>query len=121
MHEHSDDVTLTVARLAALYCSMAAIGYVVTRSEPQPIVAVFLTFTAVIAVVLWLENDARRTGVGAVQNWGSFLLLAWPAVIPWYAFKTRGPSGWRLLVGLGSLIAAPYISWTAAAYALWIF
>jgi hypothetical protein len=121
MDERSDDVTLMVAKLAALFCSVAAIVYAVAQIEPQPVAALFLSGAPVLAVILWLQKDAHRTGVGAVQDWGYFLFLAWPAVIPWYAFKTRGPSGWRLLVGLFSLIAAPHISWIAAAYALWIF
>jgi hypothetical protein len=33
-----------------------------------------------------------------------------PVLIPWYAFKTRGRSGWRLAAGLFGLIAAPYLT-----------
>jgi hypothetical protein len=39
-------------------------------------------------------------------------LLAWPAVIPWYALKTRGPGGWRLAVGLFALILSAYVAGT---------
>jgi hypothetical protein len=31
-------------------------------------------------------------------------------VIPWYAFKTHGRSGWRLATGLFGLIGAPSIT-----------
>jgi hypothetical protein len=100
----STDVTLNVAKLAALFSSLAAALYAATEAEPSPIVGVFLSAAPLFAVVLWLQKDAARTGVGAVQDWGYFLLLAWPVVIPWYAFRTRGRRGWRLLLGLFGLI-----------------
>ena len=89
--------------------------------KPSPVVALFLSFGPPIAVVLWLERDAQRTRVGAVQDLGFFLLMAWPAVIPWYAFKTRGRNGWRLTAGLFGLIMAPYISRILVVYVLWYF
>lgn len=60
-----------------------------------------------LAVILWLQKDATRTGVGAVHDWGYFLLLGWPIVIPWYAFKTRGRAGWALtLRQIGLILSA---------------
>ena len=63
-----------------------------------------------LAVILWLQKDGQRTGVGAVQDWGFFPWLAWPVLIPWYTFKSRGRTGWRLLLGLIALIISPYIT-----------
>jgi hypothetical protein len=119
MEKQSDDVTLRVARLAALFASLAAALYAAALAEPSPVVSLFLSFGPLLAVVLWLQKDAQRTGVGAVQDWGYFLLLAWPVVIPWYAFRTRGWSGWRLMAGLFGLIGASYITWIVVTYALW--
>jgi hypothetical protein len=116
LEEQSKDVTLTVAKLAAVFCSLAAAVYAATQTEPSPAVALFLSGGPLLAVILWLQKDARRTGVGAVQDWGYFLLLAWPVVIPWYAFKTRGRSGWRLTAGLLGLVVAAYVSWLVVAY-----
>src|SRR5262245_37803521 len=121
MEERSTDITLKVAKLAALFSSIGAALYAATQMEPSPAVALFLTSGPLLAVVLWLQKDARRTGVGAVQDWGYFLLLAWPVVIPWYAFRTRGPSGWRLTAGLLGLIGAAYISWFVVSYIVWYF
>ena len=56
-----------------------------------------------------------------MQDWGLFLLLAWPVVIPWYAFKTRGRRGWRLTAGLFGLIGATDIAGMLTAYAVWYF
>jgi len=121
MHARSDDITLRVAKLAALFASLAAAAYASTQSQPSPIVALFLSSGPLLAVILWLQKDSRRTGVGAVLDWGYFLFLAWPIVIPWYAFKTRGRSGWRLVAGLFGLVSASYITWAVVAYAMWYF
>ena len=121
MEERSNDITLRVAKLAALFASLVAAAYAASQIEPAPVVALFLSCGPLVAVILWLQKDARRTGIGAVQDWGYFLLLAWPVVIPWYAFKTRGRKGWRLTAGLLGLIGAPYISWILAAYVVWYF
>jgi hypothetical protein len=111
----SGDVTLTVAKLAALFSSLAAALYVVAQIEPHPLVGSFLSAGPLFAVILWLQKDARRTGVGAVLDWGYFLLLAWPIIIPWYAFKTRGRGGWVLMLRLiGLIMAAPATSLAVA-------
>ena len=117
----SADLTLNVAILAAIVCSAAAALYAAVQAEPSPIVSLTSSFGPLFAVMLWLQKDARRTGVGAVQDWGYFLSLAWPIVIPWYVFRTRGRSGWRLTAGLFGLIGASYITWLVVAYALWYF
>jgi hypothetical protein len=112
------DTTLRVAKLAALFCSLATAVYVATQSEPAPVVELFFSAGPLLAVILWLQQDARRTGVGSVQDWGYFLLLAWPVVIPWYAFKTRGRAGWKLTVRLFTLILAAYLTGTLVAVLL---
>jgi hypothetical protein len=121
MEQQSKDITLRVAKLAAAFCSLVAAAYAATQAEPSPAVALFLSGGPLFAVVLWLQKDARRTRVGVVQDWGYFLLLAWPVVIPWYAFKTRGRSGWRLTAGLFGLVMAPYVSWLVVASVVWYF
>jgi len=121
MEEQPKDITLWVAKLTAAFCSLTAAVYAATQGEPSPAVALFLTTGPLVAVILWLQKDARRTGVGTVQDWGYFLWLAWPVVIPWYAFKTRGRSGWRLTAGLFGVIGAAYISWSVVAWLAWYF
>lgn len=100
----------TVAVLTAVFASLAAAAYAASDIVPSPIVELFLTSAPLLAVLLWLQQDARRTGTGAVLDWGYFLLLAWPVVIPWYAFTTRGAAGWRLVVVLFGLILSAYLS-----------
>jgi hypothetical protein len=111
------DATLNVAKLAALSSSLTAAVYGATQVEPSEIVELFIAFAPLFAVVLWLQKDARRTRIGAVQDWGYFLLLAWPIMIPWYVFKTRGRSGWILLLGLIGLILS---SWATSFAVPWL-
>jgi hypothetical protein len=102
----SADLTLWTARLAAMFSSLATALYAAAGIEPYPLIGVLPK----IAVFIWLERDAGRTGVCAVHDLGFFLFLGWPVLIPWYAFKSRGAAGWRLLSGLFALILAPDVT-----------
>jgi hypothetical protein len=108
--EASSDRTLWVAVLTSVFCSFAAATYATAYAEASALVDLFLSWAPLMAVILWLQKDARRTGVGAVQDWGFFLLFFWPFVIPWYAWKTRGRAGWRLTLGLMALILSPFLA-----------
>ena len=115
----STDVTLRTACLTAAFCSAVAALYVAVAVEPASRLLFFISFAPQLAVCLWLQKEARRAGVGSIQDWGFFLLLFWPVLIPWYAFKTRGIAGWRLAAGLLFLAWAPII--TAAAFSVLLY
>jgi hypothetical protein len=104
------DRTLWVAVLTSVFCSFVAAIYAAAYEQALSIVDLFLAWAPLVAVILWLQKDARRTGVGAVQDWGFFLLLFWPIVIPWYAWKTRGRRWWWLMLGLMALILSPFLA-----------
>ena len=76
------DVTLRTAVRAAGFCSGASAIYAIAGAEASPVVELFLSAAPLIAVILWLQKDASRTGVGELQDWGFFLWLAWPVLIP---------------------------------------
>jgi hypothetical protein len=119
MHECLRDTTFRVATLAALFASLVAAVYAAVQTEASPVVGLFLAGGPCLAVILWLHQDARRTGVGTVKDWGLFLYFAWPLIIPWYAFKTRGRSGWQLTLLLFCLIFAPQMTGMLVSYAIW--
>lgn len=48
-------------------------------AEPSPIVVLFFSFAPLFAVILWLQGDAHRTGVGAVYD----------LIIRYYAWYVR--------------------------------
>ena len=102
--------------LTGLCCAVAAALYALAEVEPSPIVNLFFILLPLVAVLLWLERDASRTGIGAVHDFGFLMWLTWPVAIPWYAWKTRRRSGWRLIVGLFAVIGSAYIGWMLAAW-----
>jgi hypothetical protein len=110
------DTTLRVAIFTATICSIAAAIYTLADLEPAPIMSMLLMLAPLFAVILWLQKDSQRSGVGVVLDWGMFVWFAWPVVIPWYAFKSRGPGGWRLLIGLVALICSAYVTGFAVAW-----
>jgi hypothetical protein len=111
---------LRLAILIAAFCSVASAVYVLTGADPTPVVAMFMYFGPFVAVVWWLRRDAERIGIGAVQDLGFFLWIAWPLVIPWYAFRSRGARGWKLLVGSTALILSAYIAAYAVAWGVYL-
>jgi hypothetical protein len=108
--------SLRLALITAAFCSVAAALYGAAQVEPLPIVGIVLTAAPVIAVILWVQADARRTGVAAVLDLGLFLWLTWPATIPWYVFKTRGRGGWKLVLGLLAICLSVYVAGGLAAW-----
>lgn len=82
MEERPSDITLIVAKLAAVFSSLVAVMYAAAGSEPAPVVALFVTVGPLLAVTLWLQKDARRSGVGQVQDWGYFVWLARAPRVP---------------------------------------
>jgi len=109
----STDVTLRTAYVTAAFCSLVAVLYAAIAVEPAPILLLFISFAPLTAVCLRLQKDAPSAGISGIQDWGFFLWLFWPVVNPWYAFKTRGLSGWRLAAGLIGLAAAPIVTLSA--------
>ena len=110
------DTTLRVAIFTATICSIAAAIYALADLEPAPIMSLLLSLAPLIAVILWLQKDSQQSGVAVVLDWGMFAWFAWPVVIPWYAFTSRGPGGWRLLVGLVALICSAHVTGFAVAW-----
>lgn len=113
----ANDDGLRTAKVTGLFCALASALYTVADAAPSPIVVLFFSAAPLFAVILWLERDAHRTGVGAVHDLGFFLWFAWLFVIPWYSWKTRGSRGWRLCLGLFGLIGSAYIA-AALVYAI---
>jgi hypothetical protein len=70
-------MTLRVAVFTAIICSIAAAIYTLAELEPAPIMSLLLAGAPLMAVILWLQRDAQRTGVGAVQDLGMFVWFAW--------------------------------------------
>jgi hypothetical protein len=81
---------LRLAILTTVFCSAATALYAATDAEPMPALGWFLGAGPLVMVILWLHQDARQRHIAAVHDLGFFLMVFWPVVIPWFAFKSRG-------------------------------
>jgi hypothetical protein len=104
------DTTLRVAIANAAFCFLTTTVYMLARIAPSPMLSSFLVISPLILGILWLQKDARRTHLGDVQDWGFFVWIAWPILVPWYAFKSRGSGGWRFLIAVIVLLFPAYIA-----------
>ena len=105
-----DPLPLTTSYITSAVCSLVAVLYTIMALEPPGVVTLIVPFAPLIAVLIWLQEDARRTKAIAVHDWGFFLWIAWPFLLPWYALRTRGRQGWRLMLGLAALVLAPFLA-----------
>lgn len=104
-----DDAYMRTAKVSALFSGSAGALYGVAGIEPSEDVLQLMMAIPTLAVVLWLERAVNRTAHGVILDLGLFLWNGWAIAIPWFAFKTRGRSGWRLVVLLFALILSPYL------------
>jgi len=105
-------VTATIS--AAIIALYAWLGI-----EPAPFVELTASFAPVVSAILWLGRDARRSVLPLAYDWGLLSLVFWPAVFPWYAWRTRGRRGWRLALELYLLVLGPGLLATVVATIRW--
>lgn len=81
--------------------------YGASEAEPPPAHLLLHPFGFLWAVGWWLMRDSRRRGVKWVFDMGLFLYLAWPFIMPYYLFKTRGVKGFlTILIFVGAYLGA---------------
>jgi hypothetical protein len=109
------DTPFRTAILVAVFCSSTAALYAGLEIAPPPLVWLFFIWGPVVSVILWVQKDSARTGVGSVHDLDFLLWFLWPialpSYLPWYGWKTRGRACWRLLVKLAVLVLSPYITY----------
>ena len=77
--------------------------------EPVPLVPAGVLLLPLLTCLFWVERDARRHNVFFPTDWGLYALVAWPLLIPWYAWRTRRRARWRVILGLYGAMLAPYV------------
>src|SRR5438128_9503866 len=72
----------------------------VAAGRPPSALFILLYSTGVFwAIAAWIIADARRLGVAVPFDIGWFAFFAWPLVLPYHVFKTRGLKGFVTLSG----------------------
>jgi hypothetical protein len=113
--QRDGEIPLKTVYITAAFCAAVAALYTLAEIEPSPVVILFVSFAPLMAVIIWLQLDARSARLSLIYDWGLFMWLAWPVLLPWYAFKTRGRRGWALVLKLVALVFAPWLASFAAA------
>jgi len=93
----------------ALLCGAMGAGYGYFGADPHASLTLGFTVAPFFGAATWIEADARRRGVALVLDWPMLGAAVWPVAVPWYAWRTRGRSGWRLALGLLAVMLAPAI------------
>lgn len=86
----------------------------------EPSIVNDLLFHLANASILWwwLTEDSRKTGDTWPMDLGYFIYIAWPVLIPYHLFKTRGFSGF---IGILAYIAPLLAGMLAAALVIEIY
>ncbi len=64
--------------------------YIAREAEFPPGYILLLRLGFLWIIGWWLQSDNRRHNIKWVYDMGLFLYIAWPLIIPYYLFKTRG-------------------------------
>ena len=90
-------------------CAAVVILYGVVGRLDAPLLSLLVTFAPLGAALNWIRADARAQRVPTVHDFGLFLVVAWPIVIPWYVIRTRGRHAWPLALVVMVAIGLPAI------------
>ena len=113
-------MTQPLASLKPVYvttvvCSALGAVYGLLGIDPSPLPVLFISLAPVVSVVVWVQNDARRQRLSTIQDWGLFVYLFWPVLVPWYVITTRDHRAWTLaLILLGAAVAPLVLTLVAA-------
>jgi len=95
---------------AVASCFAAAYGFISVWNpdlRPPALVDLVVSCGPVISVVLWVQHDARLRRIAAIQDWGFFLYLFFPVLVPRHVLLTRGRRAWPLATALVAACVAP--------------
>jgi hypothetical protein len=96
--------------LAAIYAtglSIVAAHAIIPKSEKtQTLWTIF--FALILTWWLYADRHVRRFNVP--YDFETFAFFAWPVVVPYYLYRTRGVRGLLLGLGIGGLYLVPYVA-----------
>lgn len=81
----------TVLLYSFLFITQVVNGIYLSADIELPPAYTFLYPLSLLWIIgWWLQKDSRRRNVQWVFDMGLFLYIAWPFIMPYYLFKTRG-------------------------------
>jgi hypothetical protein len=68
------------------------------------------SFTFQLILAFWVHFDRRVRGFKVPFEFDVFVFFAWPVLVPYYTYKTRGKQGLLLGAGVLGLFATPSLA-----------
>jgi hypothetical protein len=93
-----------------LLTAISAVGLLVLAARgrhPLDSTQLLSTFVFRLMVVCWVQVDARAQRYRAPFVFDAFLFFAWPLVLPYYLYRTRGVRGLLFSAGVLALAVVP--------------
>ena len=84
-----------------------------------PVFEFLYSFASTGLICWWIRDDSKRQGVSWPLDLGMFLYSAWPVIVPYHLFKTRGLRGFYGIFAFLGVFAAAYVIGTIMAILLW--
>jgi hypothetical protein len=80
--------------IAALLLYIAGVAiYAVSGARPSPLFVLLGTIALNWSIAWWILDDSRARRVPTFIDLGWFAFSAWPIVLPYHLFRTRGAAG----------------------------
>lgn len=86
--------------------------------EPSSAYSYLLYFAQASILLWWLTEDSKQTGDTWPLDLGYFIYLAWPVLILYHLFATRG---FRGLIGILGYVGTIVAGWLAAVLVVQIY
>ena len=84
--------------------------YAFFRTEPSFVNSILGSYGLLVYVAFWVLDDARKRQDWPCYDFGTFIFFGWPAVVPWYLIRTRGPKGILLALAVLGLLVLPFVT-----------
>src|SRR5438128_933380 len=110
-----------VAEILLWLCSWAcAVSWAVPFAfgrEMSVVAAVASRFAFPIILSSWVASDARARCQSLYYDFDTFIFFAWPVVLPYYLFRTRGVRAFLTLLGFAGILFAA-VAFAVAVYGI---
>ncbi len=98
-----------MALLVAIYSAYSAVMAAYGEYTSEAADSVF-AFGFTLLLMWWVYRDRHRRRHPVPFEFEAFVFFAWPLVVPYYLFRTRGRRAVPLLIALGVVFFIPSLS-----------
>ena len=114
-----------VASEVLLWLSLAALASAAAFAEARGATALRAStltgrFAVSIILVSWVYADGQSRGKSLCYDFDTFVFFAWPLVVPYYLFQTRGARALLTMLYFGCLCVAAGVFGLGVYGLLWI-